>query len=322
MSDISYKELIEIFEKEGTDGCFSLVKSKCTTECGDKAIKKSLDKIILEYKNLKKSKSKPSYPLKIQSFFENVYKFPTSVTGESVKMSETEQLCSTMGESSVATVASELQHLISVNKSLETENNLLKEKLKVRLLRRDRYQKTVDEKLALAKENNVLAKENKVLKSSLKTKNAILKQVRSSKSYTIVQLNKLKQEVEKLGTENADLKVSLEVKDQQLKELKSETSELNQSVDYLQLLLSNDEVELYNNEPKCYNKSFQTCVYELLTLNVSTSKVSPVIECVLKLANLRPNKLPCLTTVNNMNIQRLILAQKQLSDTLADKPRT
>lgn len=38
--------------------------------------------------------------------------------------------------------------------------------------------------------------------------------------------------------------------------------------------------------------------------------------------NLEPNKLPCTSTVNNMNIQWLILAQKQLSEELVNKNDT
>ena len=60
----------------------------------------------------------------------------------------------------------------------------------------------------------------------------------------------------------------------------------------------------------------------LLSHNVTTSHVSPVIETVLKLVNKKPNKLPSTSTVNNMNIQRLILAQKQLGEEYAVKKNT
>ena len=52
---------------------------------------------------------------------------------------------------------------------------------------------------------------------------------------------------------------------------------------------------------------------------IKQSKVSPVIETVLKLENFKPNKLPTVTTTNNMNIKRLLLSQKQLGEVLPDK---
>lgn len=43
---------------------------------------------------------------------------------------------------------------------------------------------------------------------------------------------------------------------------------------------------------------------------MTTSNVSPVILTVLELANLKGNRLPSASAVNNMNVQRLIASQK------------
>ena len=108
----------------------------------------------------------------------------------------------------------------------------------------------------------------------------------------------------------------------EMDELKREVNDVKAENEYLRLLVDNNEVILYDEEAKVYLPSTQKCVYELLNYNVSLSNVSPVISTVLKLANLHPNKLPCKSTVNNMNIQRLLLAQKQLSETLQEKEET
>ena len=83
-----------------------------------------------------------------------------------------------------------------------------------------------------------------------------------------------------------------------------------------------DTVNLLDNECKIYKHMLQECVYKLLSHNVTTSHVSPVIEIVLQLVNKIPNRLPSTSTVNNMNVQRLILAQKQLGEEYVCKKNT
>jgi hypothetical protein len=81
-------------------------------------------------------------------------------------------------------------------------------------------------------------------------------------------------------------------------------------------------VETFDVDEKCFKGDFQECVYDLLTCNVSSSQVSPIIGHVLKLANKEATKLPPRSTVNNMNVQRLILSQKQLGEECVKKENT
>lgn len=82
--------------------------------------------------------------------------------------------------------------------------------------------------------------------------------------------------------------------------------------DYLRLLIEDNDckvIQLFEENSKQYSKETQQCVYDLLAHNVTTSKVSPVISIVLQLVRLSANTLPCLTTINSMNVQRLLLCQ-------------
>lgn len=97
-------------------------------------------------------------------------------------------------------------------------------------------------------------------------------------------------------------------------ELVKDRNDTHEENEYLRLLVNDNQVNLFDDECKIYRSDTQECVYALLNFNVTTSKVSPVIETVLKLANLKPNKLPSVQTVNNMNIQRLLVAQKQVGE--------
>ena len=140
-------------------------------------------------------------------------------------------------------------------------------------------------------------------------KNISLKQVRASKTYLFSKNEQLKVANQTLQNETDVVKLSLNEK-------RNENQELLEEILYLRDLLNDNHVNLYNNDCNSYTAETQECVYTLLNHNVTTSKVSPVIEAVLKLVNLKAKKLPTTTTRNNMNIQRLILEQKQLSETL------
>ena len=61
---------------------------------------------------------------------------------------------------------------------------------------------------------------------------------------------------------------------------------------------------VFDEHSKRYLPNIKQCVYKLLTLNVSASKVGSVITLtsVLKLANKKPNKVPSKSTVFNMNL--------------------
>ena len=73
----------------------------------------------------------------------------------------------------------------------------------------------------------------------------------------------------------------------------------------------------YDVQAKQYTPELQQCVYKLLNYNVSFSNVSPVISSVLELIHCKANTLPSKSTINNMNVQKLALAQSQIAEELA-----
>ena len=112
---------------------------------------------------------------------------------------------------------------------------------------------------------------------------------------------------------------------QQLVDKEKKINNLNESIDYLQDLLNDNgqkEINVFDENSKTYSSSFKQCVYEILQNQVSASKVSSVISAVLKMAGLHANKLPCRSTVLNMNLQRLYLAQVQLGEVFAGEENT
>jgi len=84
----------------------------------------------------------------------------------------------------------------------------------------------------------------------------------------------------------------------------------------------NNTIHLFDEITQKYKPEVQTCVHSLLDNHVSTTRVGPVIEACLKLVGKIPDRLPSATTINNMNIQRLVLAQNQLAESISQKENT
>ena len=83
-----------------------------------------------------------------------------------------------------------------------------------------------------------------------------------------------------------------------------------------------DSIKIFDEEKRKYTPELQMCVHELLENHVSSTRVGPVINACSKLAGKTANQLPSTTAVSNMNVQRLVLSQKQLAEEVADKEKT
>lgn len=169
-------------------------------------------------------------------------------------------------------------------------------------------------------ENKLLKKQLRHLQEVLRRKNQLLKQVRAARDYASKESSRVKCKLQILQLEKTKVEESLTETATELQSIKGEISSLKQYIECTESLQEKDDIVfLFDEQSKTYTKETQACVYELLSSNVTTSKVSPVIKSVLNLAGLQPNRLPCTSTVNNMNIQRLILCQKQLCEILPEK---
>ena len=112
-------------------------------------------------------------------------------------------------------------------------------------------------------------------------------------------VTKLKQNIE-------NLKIQVTAVEIENKKISENLKDVTVENDYLRLLINDNnhrELQLFNTDERMYTEQTQECVFELLNNNVTTSRVGPVIETVLKLAGTIPNKVPSTSTVNNMNVQ-------------------
>ena len=88
--------------------------------------------------------------------------------------------------------------------------------------------------------------------------------------------------------------------------------------------LRDDSVHLYDDYKRCFKPELQKYVYTLLENNVGEEHVSNVIDACLKMVNKKADRLPCRSSVNNMNAQRsyLALSLQQLNEQCTEKENT
>ena len=156
-------------------------------------------------------------------------------------------------------------------------------------------------------------------------KRAELKRLRSRISYHESKYANKITENQTLQTENETLKEEINNLKAEISEQKQQFQEEREENEYLRLLINDNApniIKLYDEGKRQYTKETQECVYEVLSHNVTLSHVSPVIKASLALAGLQPDKLPSTSTINNMNIQRLMLSQKHIADELSNKHNT
>ena len=128
-------------------------------------------------------------------------------------------------------------------------------------------------------------------------------------------VTKLKENIENLKKQVTAVEIENKKISENLKDVTVEN-------DYLRLLINDNiqrELQLFDTDKRMYTDQTQECVFEVRNNNVTTSCVGPVIETVLKLAGTKPNNVLSTSTVNNMNVQRLILAQAQIAEKLTQQ---
>ena len=162
-----------------------------------------------------------------------------------------------------------------------------------------------------------LEESNKKLKTELKNSMRRTKYHEHQKSK--IELNAVEMG-QQSSSEISALKEKIQFLENKLKETEIKLKEIDLENDWLRSIVDDNKTVLTFDENKnaCL-PSMQKCVYNLLEHNVATGSVGPVIDACLKLADLSASRLQSRSTVANMNVQRLLLAQKQLSEEFVAK---
>ena len=112
----------------------------------------------------------------------------------------------------------------------------------------------------------------------------------------------------------------LEEKERVIEQQEQEIVELKQSLDYLESLMENERLNLFDKYTMSYTPETQMCIYGLLDLDVAMEHVPKVISKVATLCGKTDiDRLPAESTVRAMNSSRLALSHMQLAEVLPAK---
>jgi regulator of replication initiation timing len=322
MSNSTMIKIGQIIEKEQTFGissCIEWLQSVSDRDEDCTSLRSSI-LVIKTYRLLNKSKSRPYVQEQIEHYKNPLYSFPVQKSTQTCSRQKHDPVLNILNEDKscalnvVIDLADDLNNSIEQEKNLKAENDELKTSLKKRCSAR--YKLKVKHS-----EVTSLKNKNRYLKSRIEAKDKLLKGVRYQNVYLRSQNIKQSALLKERMTHNIALSDQIVNLQNELASLRDKMKDEREENEYLRLLIQDNRpqsINLFDEQSRVYTKETQECVYELLHSNVTTSRVSNVIKTALKLVDITPNKVPFVSTVNNMNVQRLLLSQTQLAEELSE----
>ncbi|XP_053372789.1 uncharacterized protein LOC128546365 [Mercenaria mercenaria] len=297
--EVTNKNVFDFFKLNGRNKTLEYIREKCNTiqqdACispTDKAVEYTLKRLTEKTEKLSKNKHRAKTAEELRLFMDSDFNFPKGETNKRGPQ-------------------------VSVTESLNLKDSLLQEKINNETL----IEKVARTETILLEKEQVLGVKTKQLDSCRLN----LKRTAARETYAQNKIKKLEENEKKNCCEDSAVRISeLENK---IKEKDKEIGRLEENMQYLNDILQdidqeNRIINVFDEKSRRYSPKFKNCVYELLKLNVSASKVGEVVKSVLKLVSVEPNRTPSSSTVLEMNLQRLCLAQKQLGEVFSNEENT
>ena len=331
------RDIVECSVKYGRDCCIEKIKTAIATSGNslptDNAIIRSIDKCLSVHSTKKKSSHRLSGKAALEDFMNQDFPIPKRSgpyhktignTGHSATP-ETYQVVASKLAQELSSKFSELQASESKNKEISEENDLLQENLGHAKLELKKLDKISSNNEMLVNQNMSLKRESEINASLLTDKRKELKRVLAREKYYKEKVSRMERQESQVVPDDVSVPPTSHEADQLEEELidaldenrnlKHQIRMLQSEVKDLKYELSKTEIVTCDENGR-YTTDMQQCVFSLLKHHVSTIHVSSVISIVLKLAGKTAAKLPSVSTINNMNVQRLIIAQKQLGESV------
>ena len=194
-------------------------------------------------------------------------------------------------------LASEVHNLKSKNDKLEEHLNL-----------------TIEEKdelnVSIEKTENSLADNKRNLKRTANRENYW-----REKCLKIVNDNNEKiyseEEFQTLHSKISVMEIDRKQLNNQIAELQNHKFILEEQLAHQQKI---NEALFYDECSKTYSTDLHQCVYSLLDNNVAYEKSNAVITAVCRLVNLKPNKLPSVSTIHNWSVERGLISKLHVAE--------
>ncbi|XP_041472634.1 uncharacterized protein LOC121421886 [Lytechinus variegatus] len=266
-------------------------------------LKQKVKRVNVKYKKLLKSQHRKTGKEAIDTFLEETFRY-------GIERQQQEQ----EPEAHTSTLEGELRRLHT-----PSTHEILVETVQSDMKRKDERIQELEERvkqLNIEMENKNKEMENtnrerETLMRRIRAKNLQLKRERGKHKYYREKCSEL-EKTQPEYTEEVTQQESADTED--IEDIRKEVIEMEYRIYVLQEEVTSDTVELYDEDNKEFTPQTQRCVQSLLTENVGINHVGNVIREVLKLVDKKPNRVPSHSTIRNMNLQRLVIAQKQIAE--------
>ena len=320
-------DIVDLCKTSGKPYCVTLLKEQYLTNGlpvpSLRSLERCVNNVMTEHGTLLKSRSRVGFAERMSTYREQYVKQCQPPPEKKRKTNKAAAATETTGESSMLMADAYLEAASGLAKELNAsldEKAVLQEQLEnTRKSNHRLYQYQID----MRQRHVTIKAENKNLhyKASKAVERAKeLKRTSMRENYQRHQNDKLRDHIGLLEKQKGELDVEIASLKQELQETKVKFHEEREENEWLRDLVQNDVLQ--TKVGGHFTEEVQTCVYSLLQSHVSTSQIRPVITAVLKLVHHEVTELPSRSTILNMNIQRLSLAQQQLGEEFVSKPNT
>ena len=314
-------DIIDRYMKHGNAACIKFLMDANSQQCTDPqlnlptkpAYQKKLKQLVLQYKQLQKCKQREHATTKMETFLQEDFVFPNK--GVAVKDKTVVQPSGSFLQDELESQKTVCQNL--AGELLRTKNALAGSKLilasnKVKLAKVRIHKAAFQtKKLLLARKERdlkVLKKKNNKLKDDINKKRSELKRKSSQLHYLDEKLVRLTDKARKHVKRTTEVDERCSCLEGDIAEKQHQLNDTLDENDWLREMVQ-DQVTTKDDVGE-YTVAMKQCVCDLLSHNVPTGQVAPVIECVLKMAGKKASDLPSKSTVNDWNIMRLLLSQQ------------
>ena len=354
LTKLEFNELIkEKGIKETKDLIIEKVKQQQMPMASERALIKSLQSVKSEFQKLNKNKMRPSFTEDLKELSNSKYVYPKPSVKKQyhkpllVQAGKNERNLSESLYYSTISLSEEVnelkkdnEKLVEATKRTNEQKIVLKRKLKLNETEKCEIEKkirkietnnevqtkrlllkndlTLSRNTKLHNENKDLKRQQGVLSSKIFNKSKQLKLMKLQSTY-IKKVHKLKTKVSAKQEIVNRLENELVSKETVITSLRKEKADLIEERDWLAECISNNNEAVVTFDGYKYSYELQKTVYELLGNQVSARNIPGVINSVCKLVGKSVSHLPSHTTINNMNVQRLIVSQKQVGEQFGEK---
>ena len=279
------------------------------------------------FTKLNKNKGKTGFDKDMNEWKDTDYRLP--ITRPPKPNDATAAPVSVVSKFDVDVHNAEMDKLLMKNRTLAEENERLKEQVEALCQRpsphtqglasrreSDHWKMIYEERFRADLLEKDTLKLNKRLDKSNKSKRDLVSEFESKAK--VAKVNE--QDVDWYKSYTSDLEGDNVKLREKVHSLKDEVESLMTQVDELTGAVSDAEqktIEFYSPEKHEYKPLIHKCVWNLLSMHVSFENVSKVIDIVLKMCGIKYDRLPSMSTVRNMNKDRILISQVQVASIAA-----